>query len=153
MNFLIKFLTLLICTVFTMNLYAHDASSPVGYWKTIDDVTGKPKSIIEIYETSDHTLNGRVLRIYPSPGKDQNEVCDACKGENHNRRIDGMVVLTGMTQDKDEWGNGEILDPKNGKTYHCKMHVIDGGAKLSVRGYIGFSLLGRTQTWLRVSRP
>ncbi|MDR3478682.1 MAG: DUF2147 domain-containing protein [Gammaproteobacteria bacterium] len=124
--------------------------SPVGYWKTIDDVTGKPKSIMQISEQSDGSLNGRIVKIWPKPGKDINEVCEACEGEKHNQRIVGMVILTGLKQGETQWEGGEILDPSTGKTYHCNMRVVDNGAKLNVHGYIGFSLLGRTQTWLRV---
>lgn len=132
--------------------YAANLNTPIGYWKTIDDVTGKPKSILRIWETPKHTLQAEVMRIYPSPGKDQNELCTACQGENHNKRIVGMIILWGMTQDHDEWNSGRILDPKTGNIYRCTLKVIDNGTKLNVHGYIGISLLGRTQTWLRVAK-
>ena len=150
---LFKVFILFICVAFMATGYAANLNTPIGYWKTIDDVTGKPKSIIQIYESSDHSLNGKVLRIYPQPGKDQNELCDACKGAKHNQRIVGMVILEGMQQDGDKWSGGHILDPKNGKTYRCTMKVVGNGTRLDVHGYIGISLLGRTQTWLRVNRP
>ncbi len=155
MKFLSKFLMCLItfCVVFISPSYAVDMGSPIGYWKTIDDVTGKPKSILEIYNAGNNTLSGRVLKIYPSPGKDENEVCDACKGSRHNQRIVGMVVLEGMKQSGVQWSGGQILDPKNGKTYSCTIKVIANGTKLNVRGYIGLSILGRTQTWIRVGKP
>ncbi len=130
--------------------------SPVGYWKTIDDVTGQPKAILQIFETGNQRLYGRILKIYPRPGYDQNEVCTACSGDKHNKRIVGMVIMMDLKQDKDNpdtWIDGQILDPKNGKTYHCKIRVIDAGQRLNVRGYLGMPLFGRTQTWLRVSAP
>jgi len=150
---LLKSFILMMCVALISTVNAANLNSPIGYWKTIDDVTGKPKSIIQIYETSSHTLNGKVMHIFPSPGKDQNEVCDACKGEKHNQRIDGMVILEGMKQDSNKWSGGEILDPKNGKTYSCTLKTVDNGSKLEVHGYIGVSLLGRTQTWVRVQKP
>ena len=61
-----------------------------------------------------------------------------------------MEILWGMKKKKDdEWKGGEILDPKNGKTYSCRLRLKDDGKKLEVRGYIGFSLFGRSQMWLR----
>jgi len=129
------------------------ANSPIGYWKTIDDVTGKPKSILKISQTGNGSLSGQIVKIFPRPGHDQNEVCTACQGERHNKRIVGMVIMEGLKQNKDdpsEWNGGEILDPLNGKTYHCLIQVIDSGQKLRVRGYIGVPLFGRSQTWLRV---
>src|SRR3990167_3898642 len=90
-----------------------------GLWKTIDDVTGNPKAIIQVAETPEHTLQGTIVKIFPRPGYDQNELCAACKGQLHNQRIVGMKVLTGLKADKDNagrWKEGEILDPHNGKT-------------------------------------
>ncbi len=145
------------CLLFALMavVQAANAVSPTGYWKTIDDVTGKPKSILQITE-SGGAIYGRILKIFPSPGKDQNEVCEACTGARHNQRIVGMTIMEGLKQDAsnpNEWSGGNITDPKNGKTYRCKVTVIDGGQKLNVRGYIGAPLFGRTQTWIRVSSP
>lgn len=146
-------LMVLICSLFLCHFaLAASALTPVGSWKTIDDVTGQPKAIIHIWETPNGVLYGRILRIFPSHGKDQNELCTACQGAKHNQRMVGMVILNGLTQDQEnmsKWSGGEILDPKNGKTYHCTIEVVDGGRKLNVRGYVGVSLFGRTQTWLR----
>lgn len=132
------------------NIYALTTSSPIGYWKTIDDVTGQAKSIIQIYATSDQTLSGKVVQIFPKPGEDQNKVCEACKGDKHNQKIVGMVILEGMKLNGDKWDGGHILDPKNGKTYRCTFKLIKNGANLEVRGYIGVSVFGRSQVWERV---
>jgi len=118
----------------------------IGKWKTIDDVTGKAKSVIEIYE--DHgKVFGKVVQIL-TPGK-ENNVCDLCEGENKDKPVMGMVLLTNLVKDGKEWNNGEILDPNNGKTYSCYISLASKD-KLKVRGYIGFSLIGRTQYWYRV---
>jgi uncharacterized protein (DUF2147 family) len=61
----------------------------------------------------------------------------------------GLDIIRGLHQDGEQWSGGEILDPENGATYRCSIRVEDGGRKLVVRGYVGFSLLGRSQTWLR----
>jgi uncharacterized protein (DUF2147 family) len=62
-----------------------------------------------------------------------------------------MTVLSGMTKSENGWEGGQILDPDNGKIYRCKMHLEKDGKELVVRGYIGISLLGRSQTWVRPS--
>lgn len=127
--------------------------TPAGYWKTIDDVTEQPKSILKIGQADNGSLFGQVVKIFPRPGYDQNEVCTACSGERHNKRIVGMEVMSGLKQNTDdslEWNGGEILDPLNGKTYKCIVQLFDNGQKLRVRGYIGVPLFGRSQTWLRV---
>jgi uncharacterized protein (DUF2147 family) len=147
-----KMLTLfLMCfSVFAASL-VHAALSPVGYWTTIDDVTGKPQSIMHIFEKG-NALYGQLVKTYPRQGRDENEVCSACKGARHNQRILGMVIMENLRQSKNnpaEWSGGTILDPMSGKTYKCFITVINNGRNLNVRGYIGFSLFGRTQTWVR----
>ncbi|MBA3660575.1 MAG: DUF2147 domain-containing protein [Gammaproteobacteria bacterium] len=137
-------------------LYANDAINPTGYWKTIDDVTGKPKAIVEILTEADSTLVGKVLKIFPQQGQPQIEVCRACEGKKHNQRIVGLTVIEKLKpspEKNNEWLNGEILDPKNGKVYHCNIRLTDNGQKLQVRGYLGLPLFGRTQTWIKVKEP
>ena len=130
-------------------------SSAVGLWKTIDDVTGKPKAVIQITETPTHQLQGTIVKIFPRPGVDENEVCAACKGSLHNQRIVGMKVLHDLVADHDisgRWKGGEILDPHNGKSYHCTLGLSQDSRELNVRGYIGMPLFGRTQTWQRIDK-
>jgi len=76
-------------------------------------------------------------------------VCDKCKDERKGQPIVGMVIVRGIRKAGDEFGGGEILDPDTGTVYRCKMRLIENGARLLVRGYIGISLLGRSQTWTR----
>lgn len=151
-----KGLTKVLLTVFTLLFFnvAFALASPIGYWKTIDDVTGKPKSILHIYQ-SGNAIYGQIVKIYPRPGYDENEVCSACSGSRHNKKIVGMVIMQGLTQDAKnpgQWSGGTIMDPLNGKTYRCMITVV-GNGQLNVRGYIGVSMFGRTQSWFRVSGP
>lgn len=129
-------------------------NTPVGWWKTIDDETGKVKAIVQITESKNKTLVGKIIKIYPRPGYDQNEICNACEGERHNKPIVGMVFLEKLNRSADTanaWTNGQILDPKNGKVYHCNVSLSENGENLNVRGYLGLPLFGRTQTWIRVN--
>jgi uncharacterized protein (DUF2147 family) len=123
-------------------------ASPVGVWKTIDDQSGKPKSLIRITERGGE-FRGKIEKLFREPGEDPNPTCDKCEGELKDKPILGMTILTGMKPDGDEYNGGLILDPASGKVYKSKMAVIDGGKKLNVRGYVGVPLFGRTQTWVR----
>lgn len=123
------------------------AQSPVGVWKTIDDETGKAKSHVQIYEQNGD-LYGKVIKIL-TPGK-ENAVCTGCSGANKNKPINGLVILEKVKKvGKNKWDNGTILDPNKGKTYSVSIELKDAN-KLKLRGYMGFSLLGRTQYWERV---
>lgn len=117
------------------------AQTPIGMWRTIDDETGHEKSIVKIYEYNG-ALVGRVEKLTDPKAKRN---CDDCKGDKKGKPITGMTVVWGMKKDggKAEWGSGNILDPKNGKVYTCRMWME--GKNLKVRGYIGPFF--RTQTW------
>ncbi len=122
-------------------------SNIVGQWKSIDDKTGKAKSIIEITEKNG-IYTGRIIQLLnPS---ESNPVCTKCKDGRKDQAIEGMIIIENVSQKKTSWGGGTILDPKNGKTYKVKFTLVDEGKTLKVRGYIGLPTLGRTQTWERI---
>jgi len=128
---------------------ARAQTSPVGFWNTISDVDGKPTAVVEIRQV-DGELVG-VVRALLVAAEPQDSICDKCPGERKGQRIVGMEILRHMRPQGDEWNGGEILDPENGKTYRATMHLEDKGQRLIVRGYIGFSLFGRSQTWVRAN--
>ena len=113
-----------------------------GKWKTIDDETGQEKSIVEIFKKSDGKYYGKVTQLLIKPA---NPNCVDCKDDRKNKPILGMEVVRGLKKDGNEFTGGTITDPKTGKTYKCT--ITRSGDKLNVRGYIGFSLIGRSQTW------
>ncbi|NVE00908.1 DUF2147 domain-containing protein [Massilia sp. BJB1822] len=125
-----------------------DDGSPVGLWKNIDDVSGKPKALIRITETNG-VLQGRIEKLFRTADEEQNPKCEKCKDARKDQPIVGMVFMSGLKKDGNEYNDGEILDPDNGKVYRSKLKLADGGKKLEVRGYIGVPMLGRSQTWLR----
>ena len=122
--------------------------NPVGLWRTIDDKSGKEKSLVRVTE-SNGQLQLTIEKIFREPGEDPNPLCDKCPGEKKNKPVIGMQIGNGLKKDSDVWSGGEILDPQNGKTYKCKVWLEDKGKKLHVRGFIGVSVLGRTQVWVR----
>jgi uncharacterized protein (DUF2147 family) len=121
-------------------------TGPVGRWKTYDDKTGALHGLVEITEEQG-VLKGRILKSY-DPLK-PNPTCDLCEGERKGQPVLGMVFLWGLTRQGEEFKGGFILDPDNGKIYKAKVRMDEGGKKLLVRGFIGISLIGRTQIWVR----
>ena len=121
--------------------------TPVGKWKTIDDKTHEVKSIVEITENGG-LLEGKVLQVLKSE-HGPHPVCAKCDGERKNKPIEGMTIMWGLKKDGDEWSGGQILDPAKGKIYKVELKLEDGGKTLDVHGYIGFSLIGRSQKWIR----
>jgi hypothetical protein len=115
-----------------------------GKWKTIDDETGKAKSIVEIWKKSDGKYYGKISQLLIKP---ENANCVSCKDDRKNKPLLGMEIIRGLKKDGDEFTGGTITDPKNGKSYKCT--ITKDGDKLNVRGYMGISLIGRTQTWLK----
>ncbi|HYS63664.1 MAG TPA: DUF2147 domain-containing protein [Paraburkholderia sp.] len=122
--------------------------SPVGTWQTIDDHTGQPKALVQIAQDGNGSFSGKVIKGL-GPNDQPDRRCTACTDARKDQPILGMTIINDMKKDGDGWDHGQILDPENGKIYKCKMHLEDGGNKLVVRGYIGVSLLGRSQTWVR----
>jgi len=130
---------------------AAQSTSPAGIWRTVDDATKKDKSLVRISE-SGGVYTGKVERFL-DPETPKDAVCKDCSDERKDKPILGMTIIRNMKQSSDDktlFEGGEILDPNNGKVYQSKMKLIDNGTKLEVRGFIGISLLGRTQTWVRV---
>ena len=139
----------IVATVFTLAASTAMAQmTPVVLWKTIDDKDGSAKSEIRIGENGG-VVSGRVEKILEK-GK-QDDKCVECSDERKDQPIQGMEILRGLkkTEGSDVWEGGKVLDPNNGKIYRATVTPIEGGAKLQMRGYIGFFY--RTQTWIRVS--
>lgn len=125
------------------------AQSVTGKWRTIDDETKRAKSIVEIYEQNGK-LYGKILELFREPDEDPDPVCDECEEDDdrYNKKVVGMEIIREMEKDDDEWEDGTILDPKNGKVYDCKLWIDEDDPNiLNVRGYIAFFF--RTQIWLR----
>ncbi len=139
-------LPLLFCLAVTAPAIAKQESI-VGSWKTIDDKTNEPKSIVRIYKRGDKYY-GQVTRLFRKKGEDPDPRCTKCQDGDprKDKRVKGMVIMQGLVKKGEEYSGGKILDPKNGKVYKCKLWLENG--KLKVRGYVG--IFFRTQTWYRV---
>ena len=137
---------LLIFSLLVLSIGLQAQTDIIGTWYTIDDEDGTKKSHVQIYE-SNGKLEGKVVKLLEGATATH---CNKCDGENKGKPIVGMKILWDMERVGDnEYDDGEILSPTNGKVYSCYLE-LESKDKLKVRGYLGFSILGRTQYWHRV---
>lgn len=126
------------------------AQSSIGSWITIDDKTGKQKSIVELFKKGDK-LFGKIKYLFPREGRPDNPVCDKCTDDRKGKPIKGMEIVRELTWNGSEWEGGTIVDPENGKVYKVKIWVdSDNSDRLKVRGYAG--IFYRTQTWKKLKK-
>ena len=131
--------------VLMFSLFSHAQSEVIGTWKTIDDVTGKEKSIVKIFKATNGKYYGKIINL--TDPKKKNGVCDKCEGDKKNKPLIGMLIIEGLKKDGTDYSGGTITNPEDGKVYTCT--IWREGSTLKVRGYIGFFF--KTQTWLKVS--
>jgi uncharacterized protein (DUF2147 family) len=122
-------------------------NSPVGRWRTVDDATGKAKSIVAIREENGK-LYGTIETLFNPPVP--HPTCYLCSGDLKDRPLVGLQVLWGFQQEGNRWSGGEVLDPETGKIYKASLALENGGKDLQLHGYIGVPLFGRTEHWVRV---
>lgn len=121
--------------------------SPVGLWRTIDDRTGRARSLVRITDPGNGVLVGTVEKFLEAVPHDA--LCLKCDDDRRNLPVLGLEIIRGLKPRDGYWADGRILNPEDGKIYHLKATPIDGGQKLEMRGYIGMPLFGRTQVWIR----
>ena len=130
------------------NAHAQATDPAIGVWKTIDDKTNEPSSLIKIDEVNGK-LEGTIIKTFPKPNEKPLVYCTLCKDDRKDKPILGMKIMTDLRRDKPGvWIDGKILDPEEGEIYRVKIATEDG-KKMDVRGYIGVPLLGRTQVWYK----
>lgn len=146
----ISFMRIVILSVILMTLGISDSFSQsiLGKWKQIDDVSGNARSVVEFTER-DGKYYGKIVQMFLTPEEGTNPPCEFCKGDKKNKPIQGMEIVWNMKPNgPNKFKGGKIMDPENGKTYGCKIEFVSKN-ELNVRGFLGISLLGRTQTWYR----
>jgi uncharacterized protein (DUF2147 family) len=123
-----------------------------GLWQVVDDDTKQPTGWFLI-SVKDGVYSGILAKMFLKPGEDPNAVCSACKDDRLNHPWLGLEIVRGMKQDSEhpeKFVDGTILDPRDGKVYKAMMTVSPDGQTLTVRGYVGFSLLGKNVYWTRL---
>ena len=117
-------------------------------WKTIDDKTKKAKAVVKFTEQKNGTLTASIQQIL-TPGEEN--ACSKCEGPYKGKSLKGLTIVHGLkSTSANNYDGGTILDPNSGKTYKLKGSLTGGGDKLELRGFVGVSMLGRNQTWVRV---
>lgn len=140
---------LLVIFLMLVAVLAVQSQTVFGKWKTIDDETGKAKSIVEIYEHNGKVY-GKIIQLFREPEEIQNPICNKCSDDRKDQPIIGMVIVRDLQLKDGYYKSGTICDPKKGKVYTCEMWLdAKDKNKLQVRGYWGF--IYRTQTWQRVN--
>ena len=143
----IKILTAVVFSSLSSLAFAQDIT---GTWKNIDDKTGSSKAILEIRQESNGTFTAKVVKVTPRPGYTPKETCINCPAPYTNKPILGMDVLTGLKYVEGlNFSGGKIIDPLSGNIYSMKAKLSPNGKRLNLRGYVGISALGRSQTWIK----
>ncbi|WP_411687963.1 DUF2147 domain-containing protein [Acinetobacter indicus] len=135
--------------LFSTAAFANDLS---GVWQQIDDKTGSAKAIIEIRKEANNTYTGKIIKVTPRPGYTPRETCNNCPAPYTNQPILGMEILKGLkhVEGTNNYEKGRVIDPLAGKIYNARIRMNSTGKRLTLRGYIGVSALGRSQTWIRM---
>jgi uncharacterized protein (DUF2147 family) len=121
------------------------AESPLGRWGTMDEKSGKVKSVVEIYDQGGK-LFGKIVSLTEAQDEQgKPKICTKCTGAEKDQPVVGLVIIKDLGPGGDRYKGGTILDPEDGKVYKAEIWPEDG--KLKVRGYLG--MFYRTQTWLR----
>lgn len=139
------------CMLFTIVSWTH-AADITGTWRTVDDKTGYVRAYIQIEKQKDDTYAGKIIKDFPAPEVPLTQ-CHNCPAPFTNKPIIGLTILQKMKVDPKDPNNyigGEVLDPRGGKIYHGKARLNASGNRLTLRGYIGISMIGRSQTWIRM---
>jgi len=135
----------LVFILFLFGCFQMQAQTVLGKWNTIDDKTKEMKSVVEIFE-SNGKVYGKVVEIFDATKRDRK--CEKCEGTDKNKPVLGMQIIRGLKKDGEVYDGGKIIDPETGGIYKCAIK-LSGKDKLEVRGYMGFALIGRSQTWVR----
>jgi uncharacterized protein (DUF2147 family) len=140
----LRVLLLLIIVLLTRTLSFAQADQIERTW-----LDGDKKGKIQIYKAVDGKYYGKIIWL-KEPDRDGKPKTDIHNPDDarHNDPVMGLLILKNFKKDGEKgYEGGTIYDPKNGKTYKCKMTYE--GDHLNVRGYIGISLIGRTEVWTK----
>jgi uncharacterized protein (DUF2147 family) len=122
-----------------------------GLWQEFDDDTKQPAALIKMEMQPDGTYQGVIEKIFPTGGSDAELRCTHCRGNLLNQPLVGLRIVSGMRRkDGSSFEGGSILDPDDGKTYHCRMQLSEDGNALKVTGYPNVAWIGQSETWRRI---
>jgi uncharacterized protein (DUF2147 family) len=141
-----------ILLAFTIAAHSPARAEPVadGLWEQVDEVTGKAESWFRIGQKNG-VYEGVLVKAFPKPGEEDKEwFCIKCEGAEKNAPVIGLALIKNMKRNGFSYEGGTIMDPRDGAVYRALMELSPDGQKLTVRGYLGISLFGRSQIWNRL---
>lgn len=128
------------------------ASEPTidGIWQQIDPGSGQVGGLISFREKGG-SWEGYIVKMYPKPGDPVNPVCSRCTDDRKDQPVLGLRLIQDAKRDGLSYKGGAILDPRNGSQYSVELTLSPDNQTLTVRGYLGLTLFGQSQTWKRLS--
>ncbi len=142
-----------LCTLALLSSFSFANEDPIlGKWKTVDDRTGYSRADVLVKKNSDGTYTGTIVETRAVPGRPKMEICDHCPGELKGKPYLGLPFIFGFKQDPknpNEYIDGKVLDPIGGKIYKSKAKILNNGRRMTIRGYVGISMIGRSVTWIK----
>jgi len=138
----------------TISLITYNLSlfGVTGFYQTIDDKTGNPRSIVKIFQYGDGNIGGRIVAMYDAEGNIEDTIVSPTRRSTRlagNPYLSGLDIIWGLNQSDNEYSGGRIMDPQSGSTYRARIWQ-ENPETLQVRGQLGIGI-GRTQTWTTLS--
>jgi uncharacterized protein (DUF2147 family) len=142
-------ISIILCAVAVANVGAAKEPTAIGVWQQVDDKTGEIGALVTIYER-DGRFAGKITKLYLKPDDPPHPICSECKGARKGKPYLGLEIIEGAVRHGLTYSGGTILDPEDGTEYSLEMNLSTDGQRLTVHGFLGVEMLGRSQEWKRL---